>query len=176
MNTKAERVVTLLTRVTLGLCVVTALYWGWLVVGMKHKDAPAAEVSEPATMLRVVAKDSSQDTLFLLGKRHLIYVMSTSCPICTEQKEHVQALFQQFPRDQFVTVSLEPVEKIESYWNGSLPTPLRVSRFTLTSLGVNGTPTLILLDTTGQTEFRVDGSMKDWSIERFRINFSAAAN
>lgn len=114
----------------------------------------------------VMVRDSSQAipaTLSLLGRPHLVYVFSTSCAICSEQKGRVEEFLADINRQvNVVSLSIEEPQLVASYWgveSSRLSRPHSTYPFALSQLGVTSVPTMLLTNRSGQIEWAYIGPL-----------------
>ncbi|MEO8621953.1 MAG: hypothetical protein ABI625_12860 [bacterium] len=98
-----------------------------------------------------------------------IYVFSTTCPICTEQKTRIAALLAKMPSERVITTSLESSEKTSAYWQGALPSPTRLRSEGSAALKVVGYPYLLVISREGKVLFSQLGKTEVTSDELARL-------
>jgi len=109
--------------------------------------------------------------------RNVVLALSTGCHFCSESAPFYQKLHQQNPNNlRLVAVLPQPVEDGRNYLT-KLGVPLNdVVQATLSSVGVSGTPTLLLINHDGVVTDSWVGKLSDGDAARVidRINQSTA--
>ncbi len=136
------------------------------------KDPPrSAPLRYPAAEGRSVRDawnqaGSRQNPPFPSGAR-VVYVFSSTCPICEQQRRHLGAILARFPREWVITISPEPRRLIASYWRktgSELDPPVSVAPSWLGRLRIPGTPALLFLDRSGTVRRAWIGTTLGWDL------------
>ena len=120
--------------------------------------APAAAEIQAGTKLSLPGVDWNA------GKQTLVMALSTKCHFCTESAAFYQRLAQERARNlhlRLVAVFPQASQESEEYLKGLAVNVDDVKQSELASLGVSGTPTLILLNNAGVVEDSWRGKLND---------------
>jgi thioredoxin-related protein len=130
----------------------------------------------PSAMHLPVGKSMALDHDWTQSDKTLVLVLSETCQFCNESAPFYQTLLTKFSdrrKVQFVAVFPQEVVSATKHLNALGLSMNEVKQSVLASLGVNGTPTLILVDNTGRV---IDSWMGKLSpdeelrvIERIRV-------
>lgn len=94
--------------------------------------------------------------------RTVVLALSTTCHFCSESAPFYQKLQQQKPNNvRLVAVFSQPVENSRNYLNQLGVSVNDVVQSSLASLGVSGTPTLLLIDSEGSVTDSWVGRLSD---------------
>jgi len=99
--------------------------------------------------IKVGVKLSSADMEFAGAGQTLILAISSSCHFCTESAPFYKKLAQSRGKTRLVAVLPQPVEDGRKYLDKLGVSVDEVRQLSLDRIGVQGTPTLILLDASG---------------------------
>lgn len=136
-----------------------------IIVGLSNTPQPAARVGQQAPDFTL--QDITNANFHLLDRKGtpiLIEFMTTSCHFCTQQAPILSNLYSQH-RGQvlFVSISIDPFTDqpgvLLSYSQANIM-PWTWTRDVIglkTTYGVNGTPTMFLLDKNCVIQYRFDG-------------------
>ena len=120
--------------------------------------APAAAEIQAGTKLSLPGVDWNA------SKQTLVMALSTKCHFCTESAAFYQRLAQERARKlnlRLVAVFPQASRESEEYLRGLAVNVDDVKQSELASLGVSGTPTLILLNNAGVVEDSWRGKLND---------------
>lgn len=122
--------------------------------------------------------DSTVKQIPLTGRTHVLYVFSTTCGFCEQQRGHVAELLGALEPDAVVTASQEPAATTRGYWKAvgsSLPDPVHLRPETSATLGLPGTPALVFVSPAGKVVSTYLGTVLQWSSKRIRQELEKAA-
>jgi thiol-disulfide isomerase/thioredoxin len=92
----------------------------------------------------------------------VVLALSTTCHFCSESAPFYQKLQQQKPNSvRLVAVLPEPVEDSRNYLNKLGVSVSDIVQSSLASVGVSGTPTLLLIDNQGSVTESWVGKLSD---------------
>jgi hypothetical protein len=117
-------------------------------------------VPSPRMPIQLPATESAAIGTHLAGRlagvnwkengRTVVLALSTRCHFCTESAPFFRKLKKKAGKDiKIIGVLPQPVAESESYLKGEGLHVDQVKQVTLASIGVNGTPTILLLDANG---------------------------
>jgi len=90
---------------------------------------------------------------FAAQSRTLVIAISTQCHFCRESEPFYKELAEKFAtRIKLVTVLPQPQSEAEQYVHQAIAPGVQVVSSPLDSLGVTGTPTLLLVDSSGRVQ------------------------
>lgn len=131
-----------------------------------HSRSITSDLIVGHNLSSLMVRDSSQAipaTLSLLGRPHLVYVFSTSCGICSEQKSRVEEFLADINRQvDVVSLSIEEPQQVSNYWSvesSRLSRPHSTYPLALSQLGVSSVPTMLLTNRSGQIEWAYIGPL-----------------
>ncbi|MGA3325449.1 MAG: redoxin family protein [Terriglobia bacterium] len=112
------------------------------------QSRPAAIPTGPGVGMSL--KQSLPDVDWAKNKRTLVLAISTQCHFCTESAPFFQRLQKERPEDfKLVAVMPQAADESRKYLEGEGVHVDDVKQATLSTIGVTGTPTLLLVDNTG---------------------------
>jgi len=139
-------------------------------VSVSKQEAPVEAVSSKSPASSVSRRPSIQvgTKISLPGidwsksTRTVVLALSTSCHFCSESAPFYQKLQQQKPNDvRVVAVFPQPVDDGRNYLTKLGVSVSDVVQSSLGSVGVSGTPTLLLIDTEGSVTDSWVGKLSD---------------
>ena len=118
---------------------------------------------------------SREDTLLsrLGPAANLVYVFGIACEFCTEQREHVASLLAEVRDHYVITISTDPPDSLEGYWNNtalSEQVPIGIPPGVAVNLQLNRVPTLLVVDSSGRVLSSLRGQMLGWGRQEL-INY-----
>jgi hypothetical protein len=121
-----------------------------------HAPQPPQARALIGTTIHLPGVDFSQQ------RKTLLIVISTSCHFCRDSQPFYRQLAQTAGlKTHLVAVVPMPQSEAESYVHSSIAPSLQVVSAPLDSMGVNGTPTLLLVDSHGKVEKAWIGILDD---------------
>jgi thiol-disulfide isomerase/thioredoxin len=119
-------------------------------------SAPRRPLIQAGTKITLPGIDWSKST------RTVVLALSTTCHFCSESAPFYQKLQQQKPNSvRLVAVLPQPVEDSRNYLNKLGVSVTDVVQSSLASVGVSGTPTLLLIDNQGLVTDSWVGKLSD---------------
>jgi thiol-disulfide isomerase/thioredoxin len=140
--------------------VLVGIFLGVVLVKNNLVQSPPA-MAAPAT-IAPGTKLSIPGVDWKANERTLVLALSSGCRFCTESAPFYQRLAQeraQFQNIRFVAVFPEPVEQSRKYLSDLGVTVDEVRQGRLDSIGVAGTPTLIVADANGAVVASLRGKL-----------------
>ena len=111
---------------------------------------PGPAPSRPQARAGMNIKQSLPDVDWAKNKRTLVLALSTQCHFCTESAPFFQRIQKERARDvKMVAVLPQTVDEGRKYLEGVGIQVDDVEQTPLNAIGVNGTPTLLLVDAKG---------------------------
>lgn len=111
---------------------------------------PVPATSRPGPQVGMSIKESLPGVDWAKNKRTLVLALSTQCHFCTESAPFFQRIQKERAKDlKLVAVLPQPITESHRYLEGEGVTVDDVKQAQLNSIGVNGTPTLLLVDNAG---------------------------
>lgn len=111
----------------------------------KHTERVNTNASQPSNSPTV----SSLDIDWRQNKQTLLLAVSSTCHFCTESAPFYQQLAKSSGRTRLIALLPQPINEGKKYLEGLGVTVDEVRQATLSSINVNGTPTLLLVDSNG---------------------------
>ena len=146
MNSTVYKKIELLANVSI---IVVAVLLGFVLV-KRFVFAPTP--TETGENIKVGTKISLPDIKWSQSERNLVLVLQTGCHFCTESGPFYQHLTREttaVPNVRLIAALPQDVGEASQYLNGLGVTVNEIRQAPPSSLGVRGTPTLLLVDNTG---------------------------
>lgn len=141
--------------------ILVGIFLGVVLVKNNLLQSPPAMAAPPAA-IAPGTKLSLPGVDWKTNGRTLVLALSSGCRFCTESAPFYQRLAQeraQFQNIRFVAVFPEPVEQSRKYLSDLGVTVDEVRQARLDSIGVAGTPTLIVADANGAVVASLRGKL-----------------
>ncbi len=120
---------------------------------------PAANLTDQHIGINL--KQSLPDVDWAKNKRTLVLAVSTQCHFCTESAPFFQRIQKERPRDlKLLAVLPQAVDEGRKYLDGEGVHVDDVKQATLSSIGVTGTPTMLLVDGKGTVAKAWEGKLQ----------------
>ncbi len=120
---------------------------------------PAANLADQHIGINL--KQSLPDVDWAKNKRTLVLAVSTQCHFCTESAPFFQRIQKERPRDlKLLAVLPQAVDEGRKYLDGEGVHVDDVKQATLSSIGVTGTPTMLLVDGKGTVAKAWEGKLQ----------------
>ena len=144
--------------------IVVAILLGVVLVRNYFFRSPAQTQIPAVTQIETGTKVSLSGVDWNTSKRTLVMALSTTCHFCTESAPFYQRLAQERDRNlnlRLIAVFPQKSQESLEYLKGLAVKVDDVRQSELASLGVSGTPTLILLNSQGIVEDTWRGKLNE---------------
>lgn len=140
----------------------------FFAAGKQEASVEAVQTKSPASSASRTQSIQAGTKISLPGidwsksTRTVVLLLSTTCHFCSESVPFYQKLQQQKPNGvRLVAVFPQPVEDSRNYLNKLGITITDVVQSSLSSIGVSGTPTVLLVDNNGSVTAAWVGKLSD---------------
>jgi len=161
-NSSAKRATKLETVANLSTILVSLLLSIVLVkVFLLPEGRPAASAARPQVAKGTNLKGSLPGVDWAKNKRTLVLALSTQCHFCTESAPFFKRIQKEAAKNvRMVAVLPQPADDGRKYLEGEGVHVDDVKQAQLSAIGVTGTPTLLLVDSTGKVADAWQGKLQ----------------